>query len=117
MSDHGGLLQVAGRGAFGELQRDRQGASAIGVPRAYAREAFRQLARKVHPDKLPPGSSEEAQLRAKQRFQQVAKAWEVLGDEVRRRAYDAERAAQAQQTRAFEEGLKARDLESSTYLK
>ena len=25
----------------------------------------------------------------------MAKAWEVLGDEVRRRAYDAERAAQA----------------------
>eukprot|EP00913_Durusdinium_trenchii_P020243 g19017.t1 len=56
-------------------------------------KAFRQLARKVHPDKLPQGSSEAEQLRAKQRFQQVAKAWEVLGDPEKRAHYDAERAA------------------------
>ena len=47
----------------------------LGVePSASAKEigkAFRQLARKVHPDKLPPDSSEEVQLRAKQRFQQA----------------------------------------------
>lgn len=62
-------------------------------------KAFRQLARKVHPDKLPPGSSEETQLQAKHRFQQVAKAWEVLGDPQQRSLYDAQRCpapAQAQ---------------------
>ena len=43
----------------------------VGWPTIFGRQAFRQLARKVHPDKLPPGSSEEVQLEAKQRFQQA----------------------------------------------
>lgn len=117
MEDYYKLLGVEPLASSKEIGKAPRPLESLASSSAYTREAFRQLARKVHPDKLPPGSSEEAQLRAKQRFQQVAKAWEVLGDEVRRRAYDAERAAQAQQTRAFEEGLKARDLESSTYLK
>ena len=67
----------------------------LGVdPAASSKEigkAFRQLARKVHPDKLPQGSSEEVQLQAKHRFQQVAKAWEILGDPQQRSLYDAQR--------------------------
>lgn len=80
----------------------------LGVePNASAKEigkAFRQKARQTHPDKLPPDSSEDAKLQAKQRFQQVAKAWEVLGDDQQRAAYDADRAAhRAQGTSRAEE--------------
>mmetsp|Transcript_34105 Transcript_34105/g.77803 ORF Transcript_34105/g.77803 Transcript_34105/m.77803 type:complete len:269 (-) Transcript_34105:33-839(-) len=51
-------------------------------------KAFRSKARVLHPDKQPPGASEEAKLRAKQAFQAIARAYEVLGDENKRRTYD-----------------------------
>ncbi|CAE8695599.1 unnamed protein product [Polarella glacialis] len=54
-------------------------------------KAYRQRARQTHPDKLPPGSSEEAKLSAKQAFQEVAKAYEVLGDANKRVVYDESR--------------------------
>eukprot|EP00931_Biecheleriopsis_adriatica_P012871 TRINITY_DN114129_c0_g1_i1.p1 TRINITY_DN114129_c0_g1~~TRINITY_DN114129_c0_g1_i1.p1 ORF type:complete len:260 (-),score=87.08 TRINITY_DN114129_c0_g1_i1:52-831(-) len=62
-------------------------------------KAFRQRARQTHPDKLPPGSSEAAKTRAKQQFQEISKAWEVLGDPQKRADYDSSRADSAAHTR------------------
>lgn len=53
------------------------------------RRAYRRLARKFHPD-INPGDRAAAQ-----RFREIAEAYEVLGDEIRRRAYDTGRLATA----------------------
>ncbi len=60
----------------------RQEASLEDIKRAY-----RRLARKFHPD-INPGDRAAAQ-----RFREIAQAYEVLGDEMRRRAYDSGRLA------------------------
>lgn len=55
------------------------------------RKAYFKLARDCHPDKNPDDAS------AKEKFQTLGEAYQVLGDEDRRRKYDAEgRAAAAQ---------------------
>eukprot|EP00930_Biecheleria_cincta_P075887 TRINITY_DN6307_c3_g1_i1.p1 TRINITY_DN6307_c3_g1~~TRINITY_DN6307_c3_g1_i1.p1 ORF type:complete len:282 (+),score=69.10 TRINITY_DN6307_c3_g1_i1:197-1042(+) len=54
-------------------------------------KAFRQKARLVHPDKLPPESSEAQKQQAKVQFQLVAKAYEVLSDPAQRAGYDIDR--------------------------
>jgi|GEM_PF-2162907 len=46
------------------------------------RDAFRALARGSHPD-TNPGDAE-----AEKRFKRIGRAWEVLGDPAKRRAYD-----------------------------
>ncbi len=55
----------------------------LGVPRSAKQDeikkAHRKLANETHPDK--PGGSEE-------RFHEVGEAYEVLGDEEKRKAYD-----------------------------
>mmetsp|Transcript_29053 Transcript_29053/g.52925 ORF Transcript_29053/g.52925 Transcript_29053/m.52925 type:complete len:276 (+) Transcript_29053:64-891(+) len=51
-------------------------------------KAFRAKARVLHPDKQPIGASEDAKQRAKQAFQALARAYEILGDENKRRTYD-----------------------------
>lgn len=47
---------------------------------AGVRNAFRELARRRHPDRLGPGATEA--------FREVVEAYETLGDPERRRAYD-----------------------------
>lgn len=51
------------------------------------KRAYRRLARKFHPD-INPGDRAAAQ-----RFREIAAAYEVLGDDIRRRAYDSGRLA------------------------
>lgn len=53
------------------------------------RESYRRLALQWHPDKNR-GSAEKVE-RATSRFQELGRAWEVLGDVVRRREYDGRR--------------------------
>ncbi len=60
----------------------RQQASLDDIKRAY-----RRLARKFHPD-INPGDGAAAR-----RYREIAQAYEVLGDDVRRRAYDSGRLA------------------------
>lgn len=55
--------------------------------RAQIRTAFRALAHRLHPDTNPEDPE------AGRRFARIARAYEVLGDAERRRAYDARSAA------------------------
>ena len=47
------------------------------------KQAFRRLARRYHPDHNPKDRD-----RAEERFKEISEAYEVLGDEARRRQYD-----------------------------
>ncbi|KAJ3568534.1 hypothetical protein NP233_g5642 [Leucocoprinus birnbaumii] len=49
------------------------------------RKAYKKKALKTHPDKLPPGLSEEEKSRAAEKFKEVSRACEVLTDPERRR--------------------------------
>lgn len=51
-------------------------------------KAYRALARKLHPDKQPPGASEAAKQKAKAAFQEISKAYEVLSDDAKRDHYN-----------------------------
>ncbi len=57
----------------------------LGVPKtasgAEIKSAFRKLAKKYHPD-------QSKEPRAKERFAEVGSAYEILGDEKKRRAFD-----------------------------
>ncbi len=61
--------------------------SVLGVARtatqAELRDAFRRLAREHHPD------ANASDPEAERRFKPIARAWAVLGDAARRRAYDS----------------------------
>jgi len=54
-------------------------------------KAFRAQARKLHPDKLPPGASEATKQQAKKAFQELALAYEVLSDDTKRADYNLTR--------------------------
>ncbi|KAI5302161.1 hypothetical protein KEM56_000973 [Ascosphaera pollenicola] len=53
------------------------------------RKAYRRLALKHHPDKVPPSASPSSKDEAHKAFQRVAFAYAVLSDEKRRSRYDA----------------------------
>ncbi|KAI2467543.1 DnaJ-domain-containing protein [Annulohypoxylon bovei var. microspora] len=55
------------------------------------KKAYRELCKKVHPDKAEGGSTPENT----EKFQKVQEAWEILRDEVLRREYDQYRANSA----------------------
>jgi len=55
---------------------------AVDATRAEIRTAYRQLARATHPDRHPNDPDAEA------RFKAVAAAWDILGDDDKRRAFD-----------------------------
>ncbi|KAI1416227.1 DnaJ-domain-containing protein [Hypoxylon sp. FL1857] len=55
------------------------------------KRAYRELCKKVHPDKAAGGNNQENT----ERFQRVQEAWEILRDEVLRREYDSYRASGA----------------------
>lgn len=59
--------------------------SAPDASAADLKKAYRRLARDWHPDRNPGKPDAEA------RFKEVASAWEIVGDPVRRRAFDARR--------------------------
>jgi DnaJ-class molecular chaperone len=76
--------------------------SVLGVPQTATQEeirnAYRKLAKSLHPD-LNPGNK-----KAEQRFKDVAAAYELVGDEKKRKAYEAAKAQRA----AEEEAMRAR---------
>src|SRR4051794_29639676 len=58
----------------------------LGVPEGAAakeiKKAYKDLARKLHPDQNPGDAS------AEERFKEVSAAYDVLGDDEKRKAYD-----------------------------
>ena len=54
-----------------------------GATQEEIRKAYYKMALKYHPDKNPNNQEE-----AKKKFQEVSKAYEILGDEGRRKRYD-----------------------------
>lgn len=52
--------------------------------------AYRDLARRLHPDRVQGASAAERSL-AERRMREINESWEVLRDPARRRAYDGER--------------------------
>lgn len=58
------------------------------------RAAYRTLAGRLHPDRQVAATAAERSL-AERRMREVNQSWHVLGDPVRRRAYDTERRAAA----------------------
>ena len=77
----------------------------LGVPRdattAEIKKAYRAMAAEIHPDKLPPDTSDAARERATAAFVELALAHEVRTDPVRRQTYD--------DTGMSEEGDEARE--------
>ena len=76
------LLEKAGP-KDGPIMRDPY--DVLGVPKtasaAEIKSAFRKLAKKYHPD-------QSKEPRAKERFAEVGSAYEILGDEKKRKAFD-----------------------------
>ncbi|MCU1574129.1 MAG: chaperone protein DnaJ [Micrococcaceae bacterium] len=69
----------------------------LGVEPAASRQeiaaAYRRLLRSCHPDRLPPGTSEDERRRHGRRLQDGMRAYQVLSDPQRRAEYDNEREA------------------------
>jgi hypothetical protein len=63
------------------------------------RAAYRDLARRLHPDHHREASTPEASL-AERRMREINEAWRVLQDPARRRRYDAERVGGAATARS-----------------
>lgn len=61
------------------------------TPLASIKRAYYRLAKEYHPDRTPADASPEERTARQRRFQRIAEAWAVLGDEERRREYDAGR--------------------------
>ncbi|KAI8093615.1 DnaJ-domain-containing protein, partial [Halteromyces radiatus] len=55
------------------------------------RQAYKKQALLHHPDRLPPSASKKEREEATKRFQQIADALYVLGNEQRRKDYDTSR--------------------------
>jgi len=55
------------------------------IDEASLRATYKQLAREWHPDR-----HQEGREQAEQRFQEISEAFQILSDEVKRRAYDTE---------------------------
>jgi molecular chaperone DnaJ len=53
------------------------------------KKAFRSLAKQCHPDVVPPPEKKAAE----ERFKLISEAYDVVGDEAKRREYDARRAS------------------------
>ncbi|CAN0348414.1 unnamed protein product [Ectocarpus sp. 12 AP-2014] len=72
-----------------EQSKKKQYYKILGVPRnadlAQIKKAYRDLAKIHHPDKV---QGEEEKLKSEKIFQEVAEAYEVLGDEELRGKYD-----------------------------
>ncbi|KAL1684324.1 DnaJ domain-containing protein, partial [Schizophyllum commune] len=52
------------------------------------RKAYKRLALKTHPDRLPPGSTSADKAAAEEKFRKVNNAYEILSNEENRKIYD-----------------------------
>jgi DnaJ family protein C protein 7 len=77
------LLRKQNRVDFYKLLAVSSISSEMEIKKAYKRKAL-----ELHPDKLPPGSSEEVQKRGQLQFQLLGEGFEILCDDFMRRLYD-----------------------------
>ncbi|KAH9479515.1 Chaperone protein DnaJ [Psilocybe cubensis] len=70
------------------------------------RKAYHKRALQTHPDKLDPNASESDKQHAEEEFRKVYEAFEVLGDAIKRKAYDIRMKARANPTRISEEAAR-----------
>eukprot|EP00980_Cylindrotheca_fusiformis_P031212 scaffold25998_cov122-Cylindrotheca_fusiformis.AAC.5 len=77
------LLRKKNRVDYYKLMGVSPIASEMEIKKAYKRKAL-----ELHPDRLPPGSSEEMQQKAQQQFQLLGEGFEILCDDFMRRLYD-----------------------------
>lgn len=77
------LLRKQKRVDFYKLMGVSSIASEMEIKKAYKRKAL-----ELHPDKLPPGASEEDQKRAQREFQNLQEGLEILCDDFMRKLYD-----------------------------
>lgn len=75
------------------MSRDHYGIVGVGADASEKEitKAFRAKARKLHPDKQPPGASDAEKLKAKKAFQELVNSYEVLRDPNKRARYNLER--------------------------
>ena len=77
------LLLLYGRADHYKTLGVRNSASAAEI-----KAAFRGMALRHHPDKMPKGASLERRQRSRRIFEEANAAFEVLGDPTKRRQYD-----------------------------
>lgn len=77
------LLRKKNRVDYYKLLAVASIASEMEIKKAYKRKAL-----ELHPDKVPPGSSQEVQKTAQRQFQLLGEGLEILCDDFMRRLYD-----------------------------
>jgi DnaJ-class molecular chaperone len=105
-----GPLPSADPTAHGDDHYEALGVTASATD-AEIKQAFRALVRDLHPDRHPQEWGPLQRARAAQQWQRALSAWEALGDEVSRAAYDERlRALGTQRARSAAEERAAADL-------
>jgi len=91
----------------------------LGVPSVSSemeiKKAYKKRALELHPDKLPRGSTAREQREARERFQQLGDALEILCDDFRRKLYDEGYDPEAIRERAEAAQRAARDPHGGRY--
>ncbi|PPQ91474.1 hypothetical protein CVT25_013731 [Psilocybe cyanescens] len=70
------------------------------------RKAYHKKALQTHPDKLDPSASDSDKQHAEEEFHKVYEAFDILGDVIKRKAYDIRLKARANPTRISEEAAR-----------
>lgn len=59
-----------------------------GATQSEIKKSYFKMAKQYHPDMIPKDLPEAQKKEMAKKFQQIAEAWDVLGDEEKRKQYD-----------------------------